>query len=75
MKTFIVEIREVHISSREVKAEDHNDAVARVENGEGVEVDLEYSDTKHKSTWSVSERGGMATYYFDPATGKHDKRL
>ena len=76
MSQFIVEVREVHISHRKVEAEDQDHAAHMVEEGEGEEVYLEYSDTKDKSTWSVREDGlGTTTYYHNPLTGKFDKKL
>lgn len=76
MPTFFVEVREVHISHRKVEADDRDQAVAKCNEGEGEEVYLEYSDTKDKSTWSVHEDTFPYTdYYFNPATGKHDKKI
>jgi hypothetical protein len=76
MATFIVEVREVHISHRKIEAENRDMAVSLVGRGEGEEVYLEYSDTKDKSTWAVKEEGlGTSTYYHNEATGKFDKKL
>lgn len=76
MSQFIVEVREVHISHRQIEAEDQDSAVSLVEQGEGEEVYLEYSDTKDKSTWSVREvRTDSPTYYHNLLTGKFDKKL
>jgi hypothetical protein len=76
MSQFIVEVREVHISHRSIEAEDQDQAVLMVEEGEGEEVYLEFSDTKDKSTWSVRKvAADSPTFYHNPITGKFDKKI
>ena len=55
MKSFIVELREVHVSSRLVQAESAEDALDRVLNGEGDEFLCEYSHTMDRDNHEVRE--------------------
>ena len=54
-KRFLVEVREVHVSTRVVEADDAEAAVKAVEGGEGDEVACEYSHTLDTDTWTVEE--------------------
>lgn len=55
MKTYIVQIREVHISHREVEAESAKEALEQA--GGGEETFLEYSHTLDPRLWTVQEKG------------------
>jgi hypothetical protein len=56
MKKFVVQIREVHIQLVEIEAENYLDAIHRVENGEGdnLEGGSEYSHTLEPDFWYIS---------------------
>lgn len=56
-KTFIVNVREVHVQMVQIEADSAEEASNKVEGGEGVYPDdkLEYSHTLDKSTWTVDE--------------------
>ena len=53
MKTYTITVKEVHDSFVEVQANSPKEALEKVKNGEGNEVDIEYSRTLDSSTWSV----------------------
>lgn len=55
MTIYRVFVREVHVQGVVVEAEDENQAIEKVGNGEGCyENDaLEYSDTMETSTWTT----------------------
>ncbi len=61
MKTYCVLVREVHIQVKHVAAFSEDDAITRVSNGEGHDIDngLEYSHTLPPETWTV-ESGSPA---------------
>lgn len=52
---YLVEVREVHVSTIEVDASTQAEAVERVANGEGEEILCEYSHTLDKDLWTVEE--------------------
>jgi len=52
MQRYEVEVREIHVSTMEVFADDESDAIARVLNGEGEEIALEYAETLEEVTVS-----------------------
>lgn len=54
---YIVEVREVRISAREVEADSAQEARESVENGEGDEIWVEYETTLDPDTWKVREAG------------------
>ena len=54
---FLVGVREVHVSTREVDAENAIEAVRKIREGAGEEVMCEYSHTLDESLWTV-EKGG-----------------
>lgn len=58
MKTFHVYVREVHIQTVEVEAEDSEGAIESVANGEGNYLcgGLEYSHVLEDETWTVEEK-------------------
>ena len=53
MPKFVVNIREVHVSSREIEAESAEEALRLVKDGEGEEILCEYSHTLDEDTWTV----------------------
>ena len=53
MKTYIVGVREVHVSHMEVEANSPEEAVKKVVEGEGEETYLEYSHPLDKDLWTV----------------------
>lgn len=55
MKTFIVSVREVHVSHRQVEADSPEDAIQRVQDGEDEEISMEYSHSLETDTWTVVE--------------------
>ena len=65
-KTFLVAVREVHVQQVRVKANDAEDAKARVAKGEGdqVEGSLEYSHTLGAHTWTVEGEESKVRCYF-----------
>ena len=54
-KKYIVGIREVHVSSREVEAENPEEAINIAKKDLGTEVMVEYSHTMEENTWTVEE--------------------
>jgi len=56
MKTYIVGVREVHVSHMEVEANSPEEAVKKVVEGEGEETYLEYSHPLDKDLWTVEEK-------------------
>lgn len=54
MKTYIVEIPEVHYSIRCVKANSEEEALELAEDAD--DFDLEYSHTLDKDKWKVNEQ-------------------
>ena len=71
MAKFIVEIREVHVSSREVEASSAEEAIAKVKDGDGEEICCEYSHTLGDDTWSVTNADGdeVRPQYFNGMPG------
>jgi hypothetical protein len=59
MKTYLVGVREVHVSYMEVKANTPTDAFDMIRNGEGDEVSMDYSHTLDPETWTVEESPGV----------------
>jgi len=55
MKTYLVGVREVHVSYREVRANTSAEAFDMVRNGEGDEIFMDYSHTLDPETWTVEE--------------------
>lgn len=55
LKTFNVGIREVHIVTRQVQAEDADDALSLAHKGEGEELMVEYSHTMSQDNCTVEE--------------------
>lgn len=57
MPKFVVNVREVWIQQVAVEAKDKGEAIALVLEGEGDYLDnqLEYSDTRDESEWTVDE--------------------
>lgn len=55
MGKFLVEVREVHVSTIEVEAENKAEAISKVKDGEG-EVISECCHTVESDTWNVSEK-------------------
>jgi len=58
MPKYHVLVREVHISTMEVKAEDADSAIRKVKDGAGEELILEYSHTLDSESWSVENCDG-----------------
>lgn len=54
-KKYLVAIREVHVSHREIEADSPDDAIEKVFYGDGEEVLCEYSHTLDSDTWTVEE--------------------
>lgn len=57
MKTYIVQIREVHISHREVEAESAKEALEQAGFLQGEETFREYSHALDPRLWTVQEKG------------------
>ena len=56
MKTFIVNVREVHVAHVRVKADSEDQAIDLVRDGEGDYLDrLDYSETLDSDTWKAFE--------------------
>jgi hypothetical protein len=58
MRTFIVAVREVHVSHVKIQVPDvcnGQDAIEAVWNGEGEEILCEYSHTLEPDYWTVEE--------------------
>ncbi len=55
MPKFHVNVREVHVSTREVKAESAEEAIRKVKDQDAEEVVCEYSHTLGEDTWTVEE--------------------
>jgi len=56
MKRYFVNVREVHISIREVVASSQKEAIEKVDAGEGEALDgLEFSHTLAPEYWTVDE--------------------
>ena len=53
---FIVSVREVHVSHREVQAKTAEDAMDKVQDGDGEEVFMEYSHMLDSDTWTVEKK-------------------
>lgn len=54
-KKYLVGVREVHVSFREVTASSESEAVQKVKDMDDEEVYCEYSHTLDEDTWSVEE--------------------
>ena len=54
-KKYIVGIREVHVSHREVEADSPEEAINIAKRDLDTEVMLEYSHTMEENTWTVEE--------------------
>ena len=54
-KKYIVGIREIHISSREVEASNPEEAINIAKRDLNTEVMVEYSHTMAENTWTVEE--------------------
>jgi predicted transcriptional regulator YheO len=50
---YLVEIREVHVSTREVEADSAQEALELTSDGAGDEMMLEYSHTLDRETWRI----------------------
>ena len=60
MKRFVIGVREIHVSHREVVAETYEDAVDQVmAAGSDKEIFLEYSDTMDREHCSLEEESDM----------------
>lgn len=55
MKTYTVTVKEIHDSYVEVEADSPEEAIAKVADGEGCEVDCEFNSTLDSSTWNAHE--------------------
>jgi hypothetical protein len=57
LKTFIVYVREVHVQQVRIQAESKEEAVKKVEEGDGEFLNnaLEYSHSLEPETWTVEE--------------------
>lgn len=58
MPKYTVLVREVHVSHMEIEAENPEDAVDKVYNGDGNEVLCEYSHTLDSNEWTVDDASG-----------------
>ncbi len=54
-KLFIVGVREVHISSRQIEAVDETEAVNKISQGEGKEIMCEYPHNLCSNNWTVEQ--------------------
>ena len=54
-KTYIVGVREVHVSSMKITAESKEQAIDLIKEGDGEEVNLEYSHTLDSDLFTVEE--------------------
>lgn len=54
-KKYLVGVREVHVSFREVTATSEDEAIQKVKDMDDEEVYCEYSHTLDEDTWSVEE--------------------
>lgn len=54
-RKYYVEVREVHVSTREIEAESPEQATELVREGGGTQVLCEYSWTMDPDTWTVEE--------------------
>lgn len=54
-KSFLVGVREVHVSTMKIKAQNNTEALNKVQNGEGEEIMCEYSHTLDRDMWTVEE--------------------
>lgn len=52
---FIIGVKELHTQYIKIEADDHIQAVAKVQEGEGEELTLEYGHTLDEDDWSVNE--------------------
>ena len=52
-QSYLVEVREVHVSTRRIVASSPSEAILKVSDGEGEELLCEYSHTEDTDTWSV----------------------
>ena len=57
-KVYYVQVREVHVSTREIVADSPEDALEKVKDGEGDEITCEYSHTLDDDTWSIDDAEG-----------------
>ncbi len=57
MTTYLIGVREVHVSTMKVEAETEDDAIEMIRDAAGEEVMCEYSHTLDSSTWSVEKVG------------------
>ena len=69
MPKFTVLVREVHVSHREVEAENAHEAIGLVREDEGEEIFLEYSDTLNPDTWRVDDADGNIVIDFGEYKG------
>ena len=62
MKTYTITVKEIHDSYVEIQANSPQEALEKVKNGEGCEVDCEYHSTLDSSTWNVHENDEQHLY-------------
>lgn len=58
MPKYTVLVREIHVSHMEIEAENPEEAIDKIANGEGQEVCLEYDDTMDSCHWTVDDEDG-----------------
>ena len=58
MPKFHVLVREVHVSTMEIEADNPEDAIKKIKDGEGEQAICEYSHTLDSETWSVDDAEG-----------------
>lgn len=58
MPKYTVLVREIHVSHMEIEADDPEQALEKVFQGEGQEIFLEYYDTMDSSYWTVEDEKG-----------------
>jgi len=55
LERFYVHVREIHTSLREIHATSAEEALQLVKDGDGDELECEYTDTMDPSTWMVED--------------------
>ena len=55
MKKYVVLVQEIHYAHMAIEANSEEEAVNLVRDGEGEQIELEYSSTNDPDTWNVQE--------------------
>lgn len=75
MAKMVVERREIHTSFVEVEADTPLEALRKVEQDEGEEIDTEYHDTEDSDTWVVVNKEDNTSWMLDDDSDEKMKQV